>query len=153
MSDHTFVYSIHIATTPEKLWAALTRNEFWEKYFEEWKIESEWTVGAPLRFYGADGEFFSEGEVVAADPPRSLTYTWPEPEGKRVLAEPERLTWAIEPSGPGTVRLTLTHERLTDEYYAGVSQGWPAVLSSLKTLLETGAPLAFDPHEPPAAAG
>jgi uncharacterized protein YndB with AHSA1/START domain len=152
MSDHTYVYVIHIAATPEKLWEALTRSEFWEKYFEAWKVESEWTVGAPLRFYTAEGELFSVGEVEAADPPRSLTYTWPEPEGERVQDEPERLTWTIEPSGPGTVKLTLTHERLSDAYYTGVSQGWPAVLSSLKSLLETGVPLALEPQAQPAAA-
>lgn len=149
MSEHTYVYVIHIAATPEKVWEALTRTEFWEKYFEEWKVESEWTAGAPLRFYSADGALFSVGEVVAADPPRSLTYTWPEPADKRVLELPEQLRWTIEPSGPGTVRLTLAHERLSDAYYKSVSEGWPAVLSSLKTLLETGAPLAFDPHGPP----
>lgn len=152
MTDHTYVYVIHVATTPERLWEALTRSEFWEQYWGEWKIESAWTAGAPLRFYRMDGTLYSEGEVLAADPPRSLSYSWPEPEGERTQDVPERLTWEIEASGPGTVKLTLTHDRLTEEWHRGVSEGWPSILSSLKSLLETGAPLAFHPPEDAAAA-
>lgn len=147
MTDHTYVYVIHIATTPEKLWDALTQNEFWERYFEEWRLESDWKTGSPLKFFTRDGKPYSEGEVVAADPPKTLTYTWPEPETERTRDVPERLTWEIATSGPGTVKLTLTHEHLTEEYYRSVSQGWPAVLSSLKSLLETGEPLALTPKE------
>ena len=136
MSDRTFVYAIHIAATPEKVWEALTRNEFWQKYWDgEWRIESDWQVGSSLTFFTRDGKLFSKGEVLESNPPHSLTYTWPT----------ERLTWQISSSGPGTVLLKLIHERLTEEYYQGVSQGWACILSSLKTLLETGRPLAFHP--------
>lgn len=146
MNDHKYVYVIHIATTPEKLWEALTKSEFWERYWEEWKIESDWQVGSPLKFFTADGKLYSQGEVLAADPPNSLTYTWPEPEGERTQDVPERLTWEIASSGPGTVKLTLIHEHLTEKWYKGVSEGWPSVLSSLKSLLERGEPLAFHPR-------
>lgn len=65
---------------------------------------------------------------------------------------PQRLAWEITPSGPGTVKLKLIHDRLTDKYYDGVSEGWPAVLSSLKSLLESGTPLAFHEKEHASAA-
>jgi uncharacterized protein YndB with AHSA1/START domain len=144
MSDHTYVYVLHIATTPEKLWQALTQSEFWERYWGEWTIDSEWTVGSAVKFFQKDGTLYSQGEVLAADPPNSLSYTWPE-EGEKTQDVPERLTWEIARSGPGTVKLTLTHEHLTEAWYKGVSQGWPWVLSSLKSLLERGEPLASDP--------
>jgi uncharacterized protein YndB with AHSA1/START domain len=144
MSDHTYTYAIHIATTPEKLWEALTSDEFWQQYWGgEWKIESDWKVGSGVKFFARDGSFYSEGEVLEADPPTAVAYTWPLPEAERGEAPPERLVWKIAPSGPGTVKLTLVHDRLTQEWYDGVSSGWPAILSSLKTLLETGKPLAL----------
>lgn len=77
-----------------------------------------------------------------SEPPFKLTYTWPEPEAERVLPEPERLSWEISEKGPGTVQLKLVHENLSETYYNGVSEGWPAVLSSLKSLLETGKALS-----------
>jgi uncharacterized protein YndB with AHSA1/START domain len=146
MTDHTYVYVLHIATTPEKLWEALTSNEFWQKYWGgEWRIESDWRKGSSLVFYTGDGAFYSKGEVLESDPPRKLTYTWPPSVEEQGSVPPERLTWEIVTSGPATMKLTLTHENLSEKYYKGVSQGWPAVLSSLKTLLETGSPLAIDP--------
>ena len=147
MSEHTFVYALHIATTPEKLWEALTSNTFWQKYWDgEWRVESDWKKGSPLTFFTGDGAFFSKGEVIESDPPSKLSYTWPNPEAERGSTPPERLTWEITATVPGTVKLVLTHENLTEEYYRGVSQGWPAILSSLKALLETGSTLVFHPN-------
>lgn len=143
MSDHTCVYAIHIATTPEKLWNALTSSEFIRQYWDEWRIESDWKVGSPVKYFTADGKFYSQGEVLECSPPNTLSYTWPEPEGEKSAALPEQLSWQITPSGPGTVKLKLIHDRVTEEFYEGVSEGWPAILSSLKSLLERGTPLAY----------
>jgi hypothetical protein len=65
---------------------------------------------------------------------------------------PEQLDWRISPSGPGTVKLLLVHSRLSEEFYRGVSEGWPTILSSLKSLLEVGRPLDFYPRQPPGEA-
>lgn len=147
MSDRTYVYAIHIASTPQKLWEALTSNEFIQKYWNnEWRIESDWKAGSTVKYFTGDGKFYSQGEVLEADPPNKLSYTWPEPPDKQTAASPERLIWQISPSGPGTVMLKLIHDRLTEEWYQGVSEGWPAILSSLKSLLELGKPLAFHPR-------
>lgn len=152
MSDRTYVYAIHIATTPEKLWTALTSNEFISQYFPEFRLESDWKAGSPLKYFTADGKFYSEGEVLESSPPNKLSYTWPESEAEKTAVVPERLLWEITPSGPGTVKLKLIHDRLTDKYYEAVGEGWPLILSSLKSLLETGAPLAFDKKEHASAA-
>jgi uncharacterized protein YndB with AHSA1/START domain len=146
MSDRTYVYAIHIATTPEQLWQALTSNEFIQQYFPEWRIESDWQTGSPVTYFTADGKLYSQGEVLESSPPNMLSYTWPEPAEERRAPVPERLTWQISSSGPATVKLLLVHDHLSEEWYEGVSQGWPAILSSLKSLLEGGEPLVFHPR-------
>jgi uncharacterized protein YndB with AHSA1/START domain len=147
MNDRTFAYAMHIKTTPEKLWEALTSNEFWQEYWGGvWRVESNWRAGSPLKFFTGDGKFFSQGEILESDPPKRLSYTWPNPEEQHGSTPPERLTWEINTTGPGTVMLKLVHDRLSDEYYQSVGKGWAKILSSLKTLLETGSPLAFHPR-------
>ena len=145
MNDHTYVYAIHIATTPEKLWQALTTSEFIQQYWPEWQIESDWKAGSPVKYFTSDGKLYSQGEVLESSPPNKLSYTWPESEAEKRASLPERLVWEITLSGPETVKLKLIHERLTDEYYQGVSEGWPVILSCLKSLIETGKPLVY--HE------
>src|SRR5262245_52369213 len=118
MSDGTFVYVIHIATTPEKLWEALTSNAFWQQYWGgEWQIESEWKTGSPVKFFTSDGKPYSQGEVLESNAPTTLSYTWPEPEGEKRAEFPERLVWQISSSGPGTVMLKLIHDRLSEDYF------------------------------------
>jgi uncharacterized protein YndB with AHSA1/START domain len=147
MNDRTFVYAIYIAATPEQLWQGLTSNEFIQQYWPEWRIESDWQAGSVVTYYTQAGQLYSQGEVLEARPPQKLSYTWPASEEDKTSDVPERLTWEITPSGPGTVKLLLLHEQLTEEWYQGVSQGWPKILSSLKSLLECGQPLAYTPKE------
>ncbi len=141
MDKPKFVYVTHIATTPEKLWAALTGSEFWRKF--SGPIESDWKVGSSVKFFLPDGKLYSEGQVLKSNPPHTLSHTWPDPEGEQDSDSSQRLTWQIEPSSPGTVRLTMIHENMTENGYRGVTAGWPAIISSLKTLLETGRTIQF----------
>ena len=78
------------------------------------------------------------------EPAPHAVYTWPDPEDEQFSKVPQRITWRITPSGPGTVKLTMLHEEMTEKAYQGVSEGWPAILSGLKTLLETGRPPQFN---------
>jgi uncharacterized protein YndB with AHSA1/START domain len=151
MSERTYVYAIHIATTAERLWEALTSTQFIQQYWPEWRIESDWQAGSPVTYRSADGNFYSQGEVLECSPPNRLSYTWPEAEGERQAALPEQLEWQITPSGPDTVKLLLVHSRLSEEFYKGVSEGWPMILSCLKSLLEVGRPLVFQAKEPAAS--
>ncbi len=138
------VYTIYIASTPEKVWQALTSAEFSRKYFFGNSVEVDLKVGGAYIVRTPDGAVHISGEVVECDPQRKLAVTfnvnWPE------LIEklgPTLVTYEIEPAGDA-VRLTLTesHDRpLDDDILAGGRQGWPAILSSLKSLLETGEPL------------
>jgi uncharacterized protein YndB with AHSA1/START domain len=138
------VYTIYIASTPDKVWQALTSAEFSQKYFFGNSVEVDLRVGGAFVVRTPDGALHISGEVFECDPPKKLTVTfnvnWPE------LIEklgPTLVTYEIEPAGE-VVKLTMTesHDRpLSDDILSGGRQGWPAILSSLKSLLETGRPL------------
>jgi len=140
------VYTIYIASTPEKVWEALTRSEFSRKYFFGNSVEVDLRVGGAYIMRTPDGAPHISGEVIECVAPRKLTVTfnvnWPE------LIEklgPTLVTYEIEEAGEA-VRLTLTesHDRtLDDDILSGGRQGWPAILSSLKSLLETGKVLSI----------
>ncbi len=138
------VYTIYIASTPEKVWEALTSAEFSRQYFFGNAVEVEQKIGGAYVVRTPDGALHISGEVIACEPPKKLTVTfnvnWPE------LIEklgPTLVTYEIEQTGDA-VRLTMSeaHDRpLSDDILSGGRQGWPAILSSLKSLLETGKPL------------
>ncbi len=140
----TTVYTIYIAATPEQVWQALTTAELSRRYFFGNAVEVDLKVGGAFMVRTADGSLHISGEVFECDPPRRLTVTfnvnWP------ALVEklgPTLVTYEIEPAG-NAVRLTMTesHDRpIDDDILSGGRQGWPAILSSLKSLLETGEPL------------
>src|SRR5579859_1304780 len=138
------VYTIYIASTPEKVWEALTSAEFSRKYFFGNSVEIEQRVGGAYIVRTGDGALHISGEVMECDPPRRLSYTfnvnWP------ALIEklgPTLVTYEIEQVGEA-VKLTMSeaHDRpLSDDILSGGRQGWPAILSGLKSVLETGKPL------------
>ena len=138
------VYTIYIASTPEKVWEALTSAEFSRKYFFGNSVEVDLRVGGAYIVRTPDGSLHISGEVAECVPHRKLSFTfnvnW------RDLIEklgPTLVTYDIEPAGEA-VRLTMTesHDRpLDDDILSGGRQGWPTILSSLKSLLETGQPL------------
>ena len=142
----TLVYTIYIASTPEQVWQALTSAEFSRKYFFGNAVEVDLQVGGAFVVRTPDGSLHISGEVVECEPARKLTVTfnvnWP------ALIEklgPTLVLYEIEPVGDA-VRLTLTesHDRpLGDDILSGGRQGWPAILSSLKSLLETGEALVI----------
>ena len=145
------VYTIYIASTPEKVWQALTSAEFSRKYFFGNAVEIEPRVGGAYIMRTPDGALHISGEVIEWDPPRKLSVTfnvnW------QALIEklgPTLVTYEIEPAGD-VVRLTMSeaHDRpLSDDILSGGRQGWPAILSSLKSLLETGEPLVIKMSPP-----
>ncbi|MFF4101863.1 ArsR/SmtB family transcription factor [Streptomyces sp. NPDC001903] len=155
MDSTTFLYTTYIRTTPERLWQALTEPAFTDRY---WGVafESDWAKGSPL-VWKQGGATMADAEqvVLVSDPFRRLSYTWHsfteewaravgigEEVRTRLAAEGRStVTFDIEPEG-GLVKLTVTHEFDADGILREMcSQGWPPVLSSLKTLLETGEPL------------
>lgn len=135
------VYVTYISTTPEKLWSALTDGEITEKYWWRHRNVSDWKPGSPWRHEDCDnpGTVDIAGKVVECAPPKRLVITWAFPADLGNAAKTSRVTFEIEPMFEA-VRLTVTHDELEpdSEMLRGISQGWPKVLSSLKTFLETG---------------
>jgi uncharacterized protein YndB with AHSA1/START domain len=147
----TTVYTIYIASTPQKVWEALTSAEFSRKYFFGFGIETELKTGGSFVVRAPDGSIHIDGEVIECAPPRRLTVTWNV--NWPGLVEKLGVTlvsYDIESAGDA-VRLTMTeaHDRpISDDILSGGRQGWPAILSSLKSLLETGQPLAVEMAPP-----
>jgi uncharacterized protein YndB with AHSA1/START domain len=144
MAESQFVYVTFIRTTPEKLWQALTQPEFTRQFWMNTTQECEWKPGASWRIAKPDGSTADSGEVVEIDPPRRLVLKWQNHMFPEMTAEGvSRLTYALEKQGD-SVKLTVTHQmdRSESKFIKAVSNGWPIILSSLKSLLETGDALA-----------
>jgi uncharacterized protein YndB with AHSA1/START domain len=139
----TQVYSVFIRATPEAVWEAITKPEFTAKYFYGARISVD---ADGYRALGPDDSVWGDAEVAEWDPPRRLVHGWRSLYDPELAEEPaSRVTWEIDPQEDGTTRLTVVHDRLegapkTAESVSG--NGWMYVLSGLKTLLETGKPLA-----------
>lgn len=135
-----FVYVTFIVSTPEKVFEAITRPEVTRRYWGHDNV-SDWTPGSKWEHVRDNDQRSVNivGEVVESSPPARLVITWASP---AEAADPEaysRVTFEIEPY-EDMVRLTVSHDDLIvgSGMEAGVSKGWPLVLSSLKSLLETG---------------
>src|ERR1700761_4632152 len=145
----TTVYTIYIAATPEQVWQALTTAELSRQYFGA--VEIDLRVGGAFIVRAPDGSPHISGEVFECDPPHKLTVTfnvnWPD------LIEtlgPTLVSYTIEQAGDAT-RLTMTesHDRpIDDDILSGGREGWPAILSNLKSVLETGKPLVLKTAPP-----
>jgi uncharacterized protein YndB with AHSA1/START domain/DNA-binding transcriptional ArsR family regulator len=146
----TFVYVIYIHSTPERVWDALTDADLTAAYWGHANV-SDWRAGSRWEHVRTDGSGVADvvGTVVESERPTRLVTTWADPAdgsgegdggGRR-----SRVTFDIRPHAD-IVRLTVTHENLADETErAEAASGWAAVLSNLKSLLETGSPLPQEP--------
>ena len=150
-----FVYVTYISTTPEKVWHALTDGEMTKQYWVRHKNASDWKVGSTWKHQDYDNPSLVDivGTVVESAPPRRLVVTWAFPADAANREKQSRVTYEIEPY-MDAVRLIVTHDELEpgSEMLKGITSGWPLVLSSLKTLLETGKPLPMTTRrwtEPP----
>ena len=145
------VYVSYIASTPEKVWAALTQPEFTRQYFFGRTVELEPKVGGTFILRMPDGRVDVQGRVVAHDPPRKLAVTWRVEWIEEMRKLPECLvTYEVE-ALDGAVRLTMSEAHqwdVPDNILAGGRLGWPLILSSLKSLLETGEPLVVKVQPP-----
>jgi uncharacterized protein YndB with AHSA1/START domain len=139
MSKPEFVYVTYIETTREKLWEALTSSEFSRRYWFGTELKSDWKVGSALALV-MNGTVTDTGQILEAEPPHRLSYTFKhELDDEMRNEKPSKVLFVIEQHGK-LVKLTLTHEGFaeTSKLLDGISKGWPAILSSLKSLLEKG---------------
>ncbi len=140
MSNGKFVYVTYIRTTPEKLWQALTEKEFTRAYWNGTWHDTDWRPGSPWKLMFPDGRVADAGEVVEVEKPRRIVLRWRNEFMPELKAEGfSRCAFDIE-AMDDTVRLTITHEigAPDSKFITAVSGGWPKILASLKSLLETG---------------
>jgi|SRR5579872_3644997 len=138
MNDQRFVYVTYIAATPTQVWKALIDGQLTRQYWKHTN-ESDWKPGSKWKHVTADGKDTVKlvGSVVEVVPNKRLVLTWAEVADASDPSRHSRVAFDIEPVG-AMVRLTITHDELTAELAKKISAGWPRVLSSLKSLLETG---------------
>lgn len=140
MSGSTFVYVTFIRSTPEEVWEALTDPEFTKKFWFGYSQETTWKVGAPWKMSRPDGTLTDSGEIVEVEQPKRLVIKWRNEFMPELKAEGySYCTFEIAPAGKA-VKLTVTHtlDKPNAKFIAAVSNGWPGILSNLKSLLETG---------------
>jgi uncharacterized protein YndB with AHSA1/START domain/DNA-binding transcriptional ArsR family regulator len=138
------VNQIIIHAPQTRVWEAVTTPEFTSRYYYGCALKSDLTPGSPFTYQMPNGAAIVEGEVVVSDPPNRLVHTyhslWP-PMNEDA---PTKVTWELETMPGGVTRVTVVHEDFAGETptYQGLqSGGWAWILSNLKTLLETGAPM------------
>ncbi|KQV68117.1 SRPBCC family protein [Rhizobium sp. Root1220] len=145
MSKETtkFVYVTYIVSTPEKVFEAITKPEIAERYWAHENV-SDWQPGSKWEHVRSDAarDVKVVGKVVECSPPTRLVITWASPSDYADLGKHSRVTFDLTPFD-NMVRLSVTHDELEvgSAMATGISNGWPRVLSSLKSFLETGRPI------------
>jgi len=146
MTKQNFLYVTYIAATQEAVWQAFVDMEVTRKYWmdpagndpahvnvSDWKTGSRWEHQRD----DATRTIDIVGRIVESNPPSRLAFTWARPKDAADNSKHSRVSFDIEPHGERLIRLAVTHEDLDPQMHAGVSAGWPKILSNLKTLLET----------------
>ena len=141
MSREKFVYVTYIATTPQKVWSALLDGELARQYWRHENV-SDWQPGSKWELVADDGKRTVKhiGKVLECVANKRLVLTWGDVADAADAARHSHVAIEIDPVGE-MVRLTITHEELTPEMQRKITYGWPRVISSLKSFLETGRPL------------
>ncbi|MGE6258117.1 SRPBCC family protein [Heyndrickxia sporothermodurans] len=144
MNNQLFIYTTYIATTSEKLWFALTKGQETKKYFFGQEIQSNWQEGTDVKYIREDGSIAVYGKILKCEYPSFLSFTWEVAGDETPRNHPTRVLFNIKAMG-SMVKLSLKHEGIVaedfindEDTYVGLNNGWPAIISNLKTLLETG---------------
>ena len=150
MDSAAFTYITYINSTAEKVWDALTNGDLSRQYWSNHRNSSDWKVGSQWQHQDADDASFVDvtGTILESVRPKRLAFTWASPDDALNASKLSRVAFDID-EDDGMVRVSLTHDRIGNSNFSeGIAEGWPLVLSSLKTFLETGSAL---PHAPAAA--
>ena len=137
-------YEIYIGAPADRVWQGLTDPDFTRQYVYGTRLQGNLTKGGAYAYVG-DGDFkVVDGEILEVEPRRRLSMTWRAHWGADVSKDPEsRVTYELSSAGANVTRLRVVHDQFDKETatYKGSVDGWPLMLSSLKTLIESGRPL------------
>ena len=153
MAGLTYAYVTYVAASPERLWRALFEPDMTRRWWSHVNV-SEWQPGSRWEHHRIDEAQYAHeiaphgnarlaptvdivGKVLENAPGRRLVLTWARPGDEHDEARHSRATFVVD-ALEGMSRLTVLHEELDPEMFQIVQAGWPWLLSSLKTLLETG---------------
>lgn len=132
--NNDFMYTTYIKTTPEKIWQAITTPEFCRQYWGH-ENQSDWKEGSDWKHVSSDGtQVRIVGKVLESNPPKRLVMSWASPDNK---SDQSQVAFDITVTAD-MVRLDVVHSKLSPDMRSKVSQGWPLVLSSMKSFIETG---------------
>lgn len=131
------VYETFVRCTPEQAWKAIIDGEQTQQYFFGGRVESDWKVGSAINYVDPSGNLTSSGAILEVEPQAHLKSTWKP--GWLADAQPSVVSWDVQSMDSSTL-VTLTHTDIDDALFesAQMGAGWVFVLSSLKSLLETG---------------
>ncbi|MCZ6502934.1 MAG: SRPBCC family protein [Gammaproteobacteria bacterium] len=144
MSNDKHVCTIYIKAEPAHIWEALTTPEFTRRYFHATDIQSDWKPGSSVTYFNQDGSTAVKGEILIANPFKELSFTWHVHYNELAKQEQaSKVTFLLDQVEDST-KLTLIHEDFPENsvVFPQISEGWIAILSNLKTLLETDSVMA-----------
>ena len=141
MSTKDYVFAIYIGARPEQVWEALTHPDFTAQWWGGRRLQSDWQVGSPVQSIRPDGGIDFKGKILQAEFGKVLSYTF---ESMNPNIPPTTVTYQMQDMRE-TVKFTMTqagHDP-DSQVFIMVREGWIAILSSMKSLLETGKPLVY----------
>ena len=150
MAQSSFTYTAYIRTTPQALWDALVNPEMTRAYWFDSRLDSDWSIGSRWQFLSPDGRVINSGQVLEYRPPARLVLSWRNELKPELRAEGFSHIIVDSEQQGDLVKLTLSQEieRAASALIDDVAKGWPIILSSLKSLLETGVSFEVTRHWP-----
>jgi uncharacterized protein YndB with AHSA1/START domain len=131
MEQIVFNYGIYINATPEQVWEALTKSEFTSRYWGGRIVESDWQEGSPIMMTKPGSKPDFHGKVLRVEKPNLLSFSG-------IGGQSAIVTFEITEVAKGEIKLVITHAVDNEGIRNSIREGWYAIMSSLKTMLETG---------------
>ena len=140
-----YTYDIYIGAPAAAVWRGIVDGEMTKHYAYGTRLDTTLKKGAPYAFVGDGGFKLVDGEILEVEPDKRLVISWSAHWDDAVAKDrPSRVIYELSAAGPSTTKLHIVHDDFDGPTatYTGSVEGWPLMMSSLKSLIETGKPLA-----------
>lgn len=140
VSKPVHIYKAYIKATIDEVWEALVDGDKTVQYFYGTRVESDWEVGSEMNYFYPDGTKASEGHILSIDAPKRMEFTFSPLWDEKLKAEgSSRQIWAIaEINGMSELTIELYDIAEGGAIHEDFANGFPYIVSGLKSLLETG---------------